>query len=908
MIRSLWPLALAGLVAGVATAAPKRPVVAGYERFHDGDTAGSAKAGRLLATELGCINCHASADTTLLPRTAAVLSEVGGRVRVGWLRKYLTDPQSAKPGTTMPHVLANDPDAKDKVEALVHLLASTTPVKHDRPKAIASGRDLYSKVGCVACHGTRDAKGQQEKTVPSSVPLGDLPLKYTMPGLTRFLQDPLHARPSGRMPRLLDAKQANDVASYLLQGQKFGVQGGTGTTAYRYYEGSWDRLPDFGKLKPAAEAIAAGFDLGVAGRGSNYAIVFEGYFEVKKPGRFNFSTTSDDGSKLYVNDRLVVDNDGTHAPQSRSGNIELKPGIHKVQVQFFQGGGGAELRVQVNGPGLRRPLGEVVSASKEGVGKPIQVKGAEGDEINIDPSLVAKGREVFASAGCASCHTLSLKGTEVKSTLKAPSLEKLAAGKGCLSEKPGRGVPHYPIDEPQRKALTAAAKGLPTVKGPKDVIAETMTVFNCYACHSRDKVGGPLEELNKFFQTVQPEMGDEGRVPPPLDGAGAKLQADYVRDLLNKGAHHRPYMHTRMPGFGAANAGQIVAAFEALDRLPAVGEVTFKEPIGKVKSQARHLVGGQAMGCIKCHTFNGKQAEGVQGIDMTLMPTRLKRDWFHAYVTDPQAIRPGTRMPAAFLKGKSVLPDYLDGTALQQVEAMWLYLKDGGSAQLPAGVGGGKYIPLNPTTTAILYRNFIEGAGARAVGVGYPEKAHLAFDANGLRIALLWQGDFMNAGRHWTDRGVGYEPPAGDNILRLHGGVPFAKLASAEAAWPADDVRKLGWRFKGYELDKLDRPTFQYTLGDLAVADFPAPVVKGKELAMKRVFTLTAPAGTDDLTYRAAVANRIEPAGDGAFKVDGAWTIRAPLARIRKAGGKDELLVPVTFKDGKATFTIEYVW
>jgi hypothetical protein len=56
------------------------------------------------------------------------------------------------------------------------------------------------------------------------------------------------------------------------------------------------------------------------------------------------------------------------------------------------------------------------------------------------------------------------------------------------------------------------------------------------------------------------------------------------------------------------------------------------------------------------------------------------------------------------------------------------------------------------------------------------------------------------------------------------------------------------------------------------------------------------------------VANKIEPAGDGAFKVDGAWTIRAPLARIRKAGGKDELLVPVMFKDGKASFTIEYVW
>ena len=53
-------------------------------------------------------------------------------------------------------------------------------------------------------------------------------------------------------------------------------------------------------------------------------------------------------------------------------------------------------------------------------------------------------------------------------------------------------------------------------------------------------------------------MGDEGRVPPPLDGVGAKLNPDYFKQILDKGAHDRPYMHTRMPGFGTANVGQLV--------------------------------------------------------------------------------------------------------------------------------------------------------------------------------------------------------------------------------------------------------------------------------------------------------------------------------------------------------------
>ena len=106
-------------------------------------------------------------------------------------------------------------------------------------------------------------------------------------------------------------------------------------------------------------------------------------------------------------------------------------------------------------------------------------------------------------------------------------------------------------------------------KEPAEIIARTLTTFNCYACHERDKVGGPEEALNKLFQTTQPEMGDEGRVPPPLDGVGAKLNPDYLKQILDKGAHDRPYMHTRMPGFGAANVGQLAEAFAALDKVAA---------------------------------------------------------------------------------------------------------------------------------------------------------------------------------------------------------------------------------------------------------------------------------------------------------------------------------------------------
>src|SRR5213078_3627450 len=122
--------------------------------------------------------------------------------------------------------------------------------------------------------------------------------------------------------------------------------------------------------------------------------------------------------------------------------------------------------------------------------------------------------------------------------------------------------------------------------------------------------------------------------------------------------------------------------------------------------------------------------------------------------------------------------------------------------------------------------------------VGYPERVNLAFDANELRLALLWQGAFIDAAKHWTDRGVGFEGPLGDNILKLPSGAPFAVLPTAEAPWPTTPVKEQGYVFRGYRLTPDDRPTFLYTFGQLKVEDFPN-AAGGKEQALKRTLTLT---------------------------------------------------------------------
>jgi mono/diheme cytochrome c family protein len=894
-----------------AAPATAHPVVPGFERFYSGQKTDAARGGQLLLGELGCVNCHKGTEQTFAPRQGPVLSKVASRVRVSHLRKFLRDPHSVKPGTPMPDLLGSDPERDSKVEALVQFLASTGALKQERPdfKGINNGRDLYGKVGCVVCHGTRDARGNPDRVLSTSVPLGDLKAKYSISSLAAFLENPHQVRPAGRMPKLLAGKEAKEVANYLLQGIKIDLSG-KGASKFAYYEGNWQKLPDFKKLRPKVTGTIPGFDLGAARRNSNYALRFEGFFKVEQDSNYTFTLSSDDGAQIFVDDKLVADTDGIHPTTTKKGSVKLTKGVHRVAVTFFQGGGEAVLDVRVEAPGFgHHNLADLVAPSEAALEKKPVAKKKDEDFIEIQPTLVARGRELFASMGCASCHRADVGGKPIDSRLAAPALGKLKPEGGCLAQRPSGNLPRYDLSARQRGALAAAIKSPPAVdKNPASVIARTMTAFNCYACHSRDKVGGPQEELNKFFQTTQPEMGDEARIPPPLDGVGAKMAPSYLLHLLDQGVHDRPYMHTRMPGFGNNNVGHLIAAFTAIDKPIKVPAVTFDIPANRIKSTARTLVSGNSLGCVKCHTFAGQKAEGVQGIDMALMTRRLQHDWFRAYVANPSQFRPGTRMPSAYVDGKSVLPKVLDGTASTQVEAMWLYLQDGSKARLPIGMRG-KSIPLVPEGGAIVYRNFIEGAGSRGIAVGYPEKVSVAFDANGLRLALLWQGAFIDAGRHWNDRGAGFEGPLGDNILHLPAGVPFATLSQPTEAWPGGQAKEKGYRFRGYRLTPDDRPTFLYSYGDLRFEDFPN-AAGGKPPGVKRRITVTSAKPPGNLYYRAAVANKIEPLPDGSFRIDGAWKLKAEggTPQSRQSGGKTELLVPVNFKDGKGEIVLQYVW
>jgi len=352
----------------------------------------------------------------------------------------------------------------------------------------------------------------------------------------------------------------------------------------------------------------------------------------------------------------------------------------------------------------------------------------------------------------------------------------------------------------------------------------------------------------------------------------------------------------------------LAAAFEKADSSRAELAAA---PDGGGADYGRKLVGTSGMGCITCHTFAGHKSLGIPAMDLTVMTRRLKRDWFHRYLLDPASLRPGTRMPGFWPEGKSARPDILGGDTDRQINAIWAYLSKATEGGLPEGLIRGR-IELVASNEAVIYRNFIEGSGPRAIGVGYPEKANLSFDANDLRLALIWQGPFIDAAKHRDGRGAGFVPPLGYNVVKMPAGVPFAMLDNPGAPWPQAGGKKAGYQMRGYRLDAKRRPTFLYSYERVQIEDQPVAVPGELDPGLRRTLKLHADQPVETLWFRAWAGAKIEPQGGG-YLADGKVRLQFTLSGgakplLRQSGGHSELLAPVAFHDKEASIVEDISW
>ena len=199
------------------------------------------------------------------------------------------------------------------------------------------------------------------------------------------------------------------------------------------------------------------------------------------------------------------------------------------------------------------------------------------------------------------------------------------------------GCQKYDVSEKQIAALQQAltqVKSKPLVDSPADKLHLTMTRMNCYACHQRGEVGGPSDVKSDYFVYERVvDLGDEGRLPPPLHDVGAKLTHEGFEDMLFGGQKYRTYMATRMPQFGKENVGHVVPLFEKLDADKVPSHKPEFSP--RLVDDGRFLMGNKALSCINCHAWGDERLPGAEGMDLLQTPRRLKPSWFHAWLKDP---------------------------------------------------------------------------------------------------------------------------------------------------------------------------------------------------------------------------------------------------------------------------------
>ncbi len=109
---------------------------------------------------------------------------------------------------------------------------------------------------------------------------------------------------------------------------------------YQYFQP--DGKIDMTVLKgtPITTGVVTTIGIDKKQRADRFAFLFEGYILITKDGTYTFSTESDDGSALYIDDDKIVNNGSAGGGLEPEGKAALKKGYHKIKLAYYDSGGG----------------------------------------------------------------------------------------------------------------------------------------------------------------------------------------------------------------------------------------------------------------------------------------------------------------------------------------------------------------------------------------------------------------------------------------------------------------------------------------------------------------------------------------------------------------------------------------
>lgn len=497
------------------------------------------------------------------------------------------------------------------------------------------GRLLFTSQNCVKCHTSTAGLGatpmpETNEIAPILFGTGD---RVSEDWLRKWLADPKAIKPSTHMPALVDASTAE------------GLQ----------------RASDLA-------AFVAGMKTGApAGPASDPALATEGGLHFHELGCVACHNPPDKG--LADPSRVPLNNVASKYLPGALAAFLKKPNLYHPAIKM---------------PDFRLSDAEANSLAA------FLTQYSTGKETKLDYQFPAgdatRGAEVAASLQCGVCHPgLPMDLPSAPAGLEAIFTRDWSVA-GCVAPavKQGKRVPHLNLTDDDRKALVAFSKmgaGSLGRDTPAEYVSRQVEVLRCTACHAMDNKPPLLSNYHSESAgfagdvTKLNERVDQTR--PQLTFTGEMLYTTAIQAMIDGTAdpRPRPWLGMRMPGFH--NQAALLA-----NGLSKVHGVAPNQP-QEVKVDAamaeigKNLVGSTGFGCVTCHGIGDQKptaAFEVEGINFSLVPSRLRSDYYHRWMDDPRSVTPSTKMPQYSQDNKSQRSDVLEGDAKKQFEAIWEYI------------------------------------------------------------------------------------------------------------------------------------------------------------------------------------------------------------------------------------------
>ena len=142
-------------------------------------------------------------------------------------------------------------------------------------------------------------------------------------------------------------KKAGEIEKVLMDEVKAGL-------TYTYTHGIYRMVNDFHSASPIKTGVVSHFTIDAREKNQYFSFDYKGYINIPEAGEYTFYLATNDGGRFYIDDHMLINNDGLHPMVEVGKAISLEAGLHPISLKYFQEGGRNGLLVSWEGPGFEK--------------------------------------------------------------------------------------------------------------------------------------------------------------------------------------------------------------------------------------------------------------------------------------------------------------------------------------------------------------------------------------------------------------------------------------------------------------------------------------------------------------------------------------------------------------------------